>query len=436
MDEFYNHIVFQIFNNPKWENRLLLRNGTILNSTSLKIINIDSFIDFYNSIYEDTCLAKELTPSIICTGCGSLKQLENLICNPEHILWYNNEGLNIYLFEDLYINTGVKIKNYLEGPPLQKDTSEYYKKYGTSIRGFETTRESLSSIYCFEFDSIKQFVKNNNLKKVTVMCGDYNTSRYLQSSYPQFKIETKNIYVISVAKRLANKKDNFIHPRTPNLITHKFISANGKYKAVRHLTAAYLLDKNAIISFDKNKSIYGSLKNQLWFNLSLWNKTEHKIFNKLITNLKKLEEIPPMTIGNNSSIPNPNFNNEFDYAPINEYEQCFCAVVTETKYSHPVTTFSEKTLNAIYNHRPFILVAPPYTLEYLKKYGFQTFDKFWDESYDREENHEKRLIKIFKLIDYIDNLSLTSLRSLYTSMMPLLKHNYEVIKNIPKEWPL
>ena len=121
---------------------------------------------------------------------------------------------------------------------------------------------------------------------------------------------------------------------------------------------------------------------------------------------------------------------------MNEYEQCFCAVVTETKYSHPVATFSEKTLNAIYNHRPFILVAPPYTLEYLKKYGFQTFDKFWDESYDREENHEKRLIKIFKLIDYIDNLSITSLRSLYTSMMPLLKHNYEVIKNIPKDWPI
>ena len=256
------------------------------------------------------------------------------------------------------------------------------------------------------------------------------------ATFSQFKIETKNIYVISVAKRLANKKDNFIHPRTPNLITHKFISANGKYKAVRHLTAAYLLDKNAIISFDKNKSIHGSLKNQLWFNLSLWNKTEHKIFNKLITNLKKMEEIPPMTIGNNSSIPNPNFNNEFDYAPMNEYEQCFCAVVTETKYSHPVATFSEKTLNAIYNHRPFILVAPPYTLEYLKKYGFQTFDKFWDESYDREENHEKRLIKIFKLIDYIDNLSITSLRSLYTSMMPLLKHNYEVIKNIPKDWPI
>jgi N-glycosylase/DNA lyase len=69
-------------------------------------------------------------------------------------------------------------------------------------------------------------------------------------------------------------------------------------------------------------------------------------------------------------------------------------------------------------------------LEYLKTYGFKTFDKFWDESYDSEENHEYRLIKILKVIDYIDNLSITSLRRLYDSLRPILEHNFEILKKL------
>lgn len=436
MDEFFSHVVFQNFMNPAIENRLLLKNGSIFNESSLSVIGVNSFIDFYNTIFKDTCLAEESKPHFVCTGCGSLKQIEELICDPDHINIFNTQGLYIYLFEDLYLSTGPKIKNYLEGPPTNTNTSDYYKRYGPSIRGFESTVDNLNSIYCFELESIKQFIENNNLTNVVVYCGDYNAAKYLQRHYPTIKISTRNSYVLSVAQRILNKQHNYIHPKTPNQITHKFISANGKYKAVRHIIAAYLLDKNSVISFNQKKSIWGSLKNQLWFNLPSWNKTHFKIFNKLITNLQKLESMPPLVIGSDGNIPDANFNIEFNYAPLTEYERCFCAVITETKYSHPVSTFSEKTLNAIYNYRPFILVAPPHTLEYLKKYGFQTFDKFWDESYDKEENHEKRLVKILKVIDYIDNLPITSLRTMYKSMMPLLEHNYQVIKNIPKGWPL
>ncbi len=434
MSEFFNHVVFQNFVNDQIDNTLVLKDGSTFSERALEIVGVDSFIKFYRKMYHDTCLSYENVPHLVCSGCASLNQLEQIIYDQYLKDYVNLHGLNIYLFEDLYVSYGIKIKNHLEGPPLQGDTSHYYSRYGNSIRGFESTPQNLKTVYAFELESIKIFVENNKLDKVTVYCGDYNASRYLQSVYPMFKINTRNLYVISAATRILSDQ-SFSPIINPKAITHKFISANGKYKAVRHLVAAHLLDRSSILSFDQRKSIWGSLQNQLWFDLSIWNKTNTKMFIKLMSSIKKLEATPPLVIGN-GNIPNPNFEIGFDFAPVSEYERCFCAVVIETKYSHPVATFSEKTLNAIARCRPFILVAPPYTLEYLKHYGFKTFDSYWDESYDHEENHEQRLIKIFKTIDYIDNLSITSLRNLYQKLTPILEHNYNVIKTIPKAWPL
>jgi hypothetical protein len=107
-------------------------------------------------------------------------------------------------------------------------------------------------------------------------------------------------------------------------------------------------------------------------------------------------------------------------------------VITEARFAYPMGQFSEKTLNAIKSFRPFILVAPPRTLEYMQSYGIQTFDEFWDESYDQEENHESRLIKIFRIIDYIDSFSIDELKELYIKMLPILEHNYRIIQNISK----
>ena len=79
---------------------------------------------------------------------------------------------------------------------------------------------------------------------------------------------------------------------------------------------------------------------------------------------------------------------------------------------------------------PFLLAAPPYSLEYLKTFGFQTFDKWWDESYDQEEDHYARLIKIFDIIDYINSKSLEELNAIYQDMKTVIKHNREILDTI------
>jgi hypothetical protein len=73
--------------------------------------------------------------------------------------------------------------------------------------------------------------------------------------------------------------------------------------------------------------------------------------------------------------------------------------------------------------KPFIVVAPPKTVEYIKSLGFKTFGDFWDESYDDEYDHSERLAKIFKLIDGLNECSIDNLKNVYNRMLPILEHN-------------
>jgi len=75
------------------------------------------------------------------------------------------------------------------------------------------------------------------------------------------------------------------------------------------------------------------------------------------------------------------------------YNDCFVDIVTESRYAQPTGNYSEKVYQPMFHKKPFVLVAPPHTLRYLKEQGFKTFDKFWDESYDKEENHQERIFK-------------------------------------------
>ena len=52
---------------------------------------------------------------------------------------------------------------------------------------------------------------------------------------------------------------------------------------------------------------------------------------------------------------------------------------------------SEKILKPLLNLHPFIVMSTPHTLKKITELGFKTFGRFIDESYDDEENPQKRL---------------------------------------------
>jgi len=80
------------------------------------------------------------------------------------------------------------------------------------------------------------------------------------------------------------------------------------------------------------------------------------------------------------------------------------SVILETVVDGSKIHLTEKTLRPIACGHPFVLLAGPGALAYLKSYGFKTFSEFWDESYDKEPNTVKRMEKIVQTMQQIQQL--------------------------------
>jgi hypothetical protein len=90
---------------------------------------------------------------------------------------------------------------------------------------------------------------------------------------------------------------------------------------------------------------------------------------------------------------------------INDIVSTRVSVVLETVVDSSKIHLTEKILRPMACAHPFVLAAGPGALEYLRSYGFKTFDDFWDESYDLEYDTVKRLEKITATMQQIQSLS-------------------------------
>ena len=86
---------------------------------------------------------------------------------------------------------------------------------------------------------------------------------------------------------------------------------------------------------------------------------------------------------------------------INDYESTDIEVVLETLFDDDRLHLTEKSLRPIALGHPFILAGTYSSLEYLRSYGFKTFNDVWDESYDTIKDPEERLYAITDLMAQI-----------------------------------
>jgi len=107
------------------------------------------------------------------------------------------------------------------------------------------------------------------------------------------------------------------------------------------------------------------------------------------------------------------------------YAQSLVSVITETHFFENTLHLTEKTFKPITFLHPFIMVSTAGSLAYLKGLGFKTFDSIWDESYDQEQDHIQRLIKIRDLIMTINRMSQDQLLELQHKIKPIVEHNYQ-----------
>lgn len=88
-------------------------------------------------------------------------------------------------------------------------------------------------------------------------------------------------------------------------------------------------------------------------------------------------------------------------------------IVPETIFNTEKIHLTEKTFKPIVMFQPFVLLAGPKSLSYLRHYGFKTFSDLWDESYDQESDSNKRLCMITELMKTLLRMDTTS----YNEMM-------------------
>jgi hypothetical protein len=107
---------------------------------------------------------------------------------------------------------------------------------------------------------------------------------------------------------------------------------------------------------------------------------------------------------------------------LQHYHKFFAELVIETYVMGNSFFPTEKTIRPIIAKTPFIVMGPTNYLNNLKKLGFKTFDRWWDESYDCVDGVE-RINQIKKIIETITSWSQERHQEVYYEMKDILEHN-------------
>ena len=110
------------------------------------------------------------------------------------------------------------------------------------------------------------------------------------------------------------------------------------------------------------------------------------------------------------------------------YDRTAFSLVVESGIEQGV--HSEKVLKPLAFRQPFVVWGPQGYLKWLRTWGFETFNNCIDESYDLEEDNEKRLEMVVKEVDRLIELDPDYFNDETTQQT--LDNNYKRLYNI--EW--
>lgn len=102
----------------------------------------------------------------------------------------------------------------------------------------------------------------------------------------------------------------------------------------------------------------------------------------------------------------------------------FWHIVTETVFYYDKLHLTEKIFKPIVSKQPFMLLAAPGNLAYLKSYGFKTFDSVIDESYDLIQDDHERIDAVVTQIKWYCNLSQEEKSRVIERLAPIVEYNF------------
>ena len=400
------------FNNTPWliledTSRVLLNEYT----PTFEYFRSPKIQDFKNYI---ELLGDLDVPYMMYNNTFECQQMSNLIYDTDTVNLLNSKGLHIFLTENLLKYNNSRITH---DQINKSNVLEFNNDIGVCSGIFKNPRTG-------QLDSIQDLINNNQLTNVTVYVAEHNVADAFPR-YSNIKFKWKDLYLQQFIKQNINTTT----PKKKN-INYTFINSNWRYEPFRHIIAAYLRNYKSKISwcYQATPDIFRS---NIWFEPD----------EKLLNGLYKLNKSVPCNIdvdiktstvlegGIADRFKLPNYNN-YPTLLNTGHDDVFCSIVNESSFLDITTYISDKTITAIFNEMPFVIVGPPYALRTAQEMGFKTFNKYWDESYDNELDHTKRLYNIFKVIDTIAAFSTSELASIQKDMQDLLLYNKQHIKRL------
>ena len=224
---------------------------------------------------------------------------------------------------------------------------------------------------------------------------------------------------VDIEKEIQYKRDNFINLK-------EFLKVNRTGRPERNLLMFFINKHNL---YDK-------------FNLSFPDLPDYNYpsidFGDLLSseNIKQVKDKCPFDIDQTDStnrgepgFGEGKFNADVPFQPIHYKNSLISIVMCAFPFVDNACHLHSSTFNPIYCGHPIIEFGPHNHLSIIKKYGFKTFDKWWDESYDELPEGWDRFKGVLKNIDILSKKSKKELFDMYVDMKEVLQHNSDLIQN-------
>jgi len=111
-----------------------------------------------------------------------------------------------------------------------------------------------------------------------------------------------------------------------------------------------------------------------------------------------------------------------------DFSHTNCSIILETVFDQRVH-LTEKTLRPIACGHPFLVLNGPGALEIIRSYGFKTFEPFINESYDKEQDSNKRMHMVLKEMQRINSLSKQEQTNIWKECNLIAEYNKQLFFN-------
>lgn len=121
---------------------------------------------------------------------------------------------------------------------------------------------------------------------------------------------------------------------------------------------------------------------------------------------------------------------QYNHTPVEYMFDSYFHITSCTHYfdwQEPSPGWHEKEWKPILIKQPFIMLGRPGMLKLMRQFGFLTYSRWFNESYDDIENDWDRMLAIIKEVERLSQLNTEQWNKIIEEMEPVLEYNYQVL---------